>query len=399
VTYANTPLKEQLLTLNNKVSLSCKTPDETFQHLEALIELVDQAVAKKDFHFLGLCVQLPQKLNAPCFAYLEQRPDLAERYMEHFKLDAHVFTPFLAGSYLTLPHDQGDALLTQMIENVLKHESYFDPERARVAEQLLEAVLGSARIVEPVIALCKAIVLTNTDKFCGAGFLIRALAGAKDEQSSNLGYMDMLVGLASNNGIDVDFLRASMAELRSKEENVNQVNQAVITWTRENQQSIADSLLAGPATEWITESTVKSAQAMGLATIAGALAIRSYEFSFELMSAFYTGQGVLSDERHLHRAMSLPAHEPDILAFSLVHENIQGDMEFGQDLVKVIESALDKIGNMPLNLLSIHTVVGKLVAQMDVKSDVSTLTNSRLGPHLRGFRKFNGMRLENELGL
>jgi hypothetical protein len=393
------PLKERLSALNFNVTLASQASDYTGHYLDELIAVVDQAILKKDYNLLGYCLQLTQKLNGPCFAHLERCPDLAWRFIEHFKVEPNTFTSFLTGAYRTLPQSLSDALLAKLVENVLKHETYFDLENPRRAEQLLEAVLGESWISEPATALVKAIVLTNTDKFCGAGFVIRAIHSAKGEHTDEFDYVENLLGMVMEQGLDTNHLRTPLAELRAKHKNVNEVNQAVLTWVRENQQIIADSILAGPATAWITDDVVRQAQSMNLPTIVNAMAIRSYEFTFELMSELYTAQGVLSDDRHLRKAKELPAHEADMLAFSLVHENILGDFEFGQDIVEVTESALDKIGNMSFNLLSIHTVVGKLVEQIDIKADVSTLTDSRLGPHLQRFRKFNGMRLEDELGL
>ena len=399
LTYLNTPLKEQLMLLSAKIDPSRNTADQISDYLEELIELTTQAYEKKDFNFLGSCADVTRKLSSACFGYLHVRRDLAERFMEHYKLDPHVFTEFFIGKYLEIPHDVGDSIFTQMVQNVIRHQSFFDVDRPRLAGQMLDSVLAEARAAEPAIELFKAIVLTNTGNLSGAGQGIHALAEAKKENPEEVDLLDTFIRMSNTNGIELGLITAPVDNMRSKLEKVTEVNDAVISWARDHQEVIADSIKAGPVSGWITDSIVKATQDMNLPVIVGALAIRSCDFTFSIMSDMYVNHGVLSDAKHMSNIRSYPSRDADIVAFSLVHEDVLDNIEFHQDMVEIIERSLCMVGDKPFNLLSIHTVVGKLVHLMNPKSDVSNMVKSRLGPHLQRHQRFNGMRLDNEMGL
>jgi hypothetical protein len=399
LTYLNAPLKEQLMLLSAKIDPSRNTAEQISVYLEELIDLTTQAYEKKDFNFLGACADVTRKLSAACFGYLHERDDLAERFMEHYKLDPHVFTEFFIGKYLEIPHEIGDSIFTQMVQNVIKHQSFFDVDRPRLAGQMLESVLAEARISEPAIALFKTIVLTNTGNLSGAGQGIHALAEAREDQPEEVDFLDVFFRMANNQGLDLGLITAPVDKIRAKLHKNTEVNDAVLAWARDHQEVIADSIKAGPVTEWINDSIVTAAKDMNLPVIVGALAIRSCDFTFSVMSDLYVNQGVLSDEKHMCSIRSYPSHEADIVAFSLVHEDVLENIEFHHDMVELIESSLEMVGDTPFNLLSIHTVVGKLVHLMNPRSDVTNMLKSRLSPHLQRHRRFNGMRLDNEMGL
>lgn len=398
MTYLNTPLKERLYVLSTKVDPSRNTPDQIQVYLDELISLTAQAYEKKDFNFFGACVDVTRKLCMACFGCLPVRHDLAEKFMEHFKLETNVFIDFFTVDYLSIPHEVGDSIFSHMVANVLKHQSYYDKERPRLAGQMLEAVLGEARTVEPSLALFKAVVLSNTDNFCGSSHVIRALAEVQKERPKVLEFLHNFIEMAAH-GVDINILMGQADETQTKLNKISVVSEAIIAWARDHQNLIAESIKVGPVSEWIGDSVVESALAMNLPVVAQALAIRSTDFTFSIMSALYEESGVFSDEKHLATVMKYPANNADVIAFSLVHQDILFDIDASQDIVMLVGNALDKIGDKPFNLLCIHTVVGKLVAKLKPSADVTDMVESRLGPQLKRHRKFNGIQLDNEIGL
>lgn len=262
----NVTLREQLHVLSIKIKRDDNTGDQLSSYLDELIHLTDQAYARQDFHFLGNCIGITQKLNADCFRIIPERQDLAQRFVRHFRLSAAIFTPFLTSDYLTLPEEVAEPLLDAMVDNIIRHESYFDPERPRVAEQLLEALLSQARTIAAPMTLFRAIVLSNTEHFCGAGFCIRALDETKEDHSDEADFLDSLsrnVNLQGTVADTADFLKA-IENLRSSISKTNTISDGVIAWVKDHQELVAASIKAGPVTDWINDATVKKAQSLSL---------------------------------------------------------------------------------------------------------------------------------------
>lgn len=383
--------------------------------MDELIDISIQAAAKRNFKLLGSMESVTRKLGINCLQFAEKAPWITKKYLNSFMVEADEVTGFLKDPYPGLKKSVQTELLEALIDNVLAHETFYSRAKPRVAQEILEALLKHTDRPSPLIRLCEAVAMSNTKDVAGANFVIMAIKNAISAQAQAQAEIDASKALiqaihAGDNDVMTTLDAESLGVLTKGQQALSsphlaqsRVIQAALHWLKASEVNIAESIHDGEVCEWTNARSVSAAREFEVPLIAAHLSTRIDAFEYSELAEAAINLGIYTDSKHGASMFEKTNFSINccagVLAYSLIHKDVlPASFPKGRQH-EILEKAVELMDDDPINADFGQSVLERFFSAVPPFADMSKLSKSHIHRDLMKIKKYNGMRLENDMGL